>query len=397
MTEKTITNAITTIPTDKVVSMAIADLKNIMGIVATLRDSVLQQGVDFGPIPGTDKSVLLLPGMEKLMRALKAVPRYTAERVIVDYDKPLFHYEYRCELYDAETGTRIPGGEAIGLCTSMESKYRWREAKRKCPVCGKETIIKGKKEYGGGWLCFGKMGGCGAKFPDGDKDIEDQTTGRVENEDIYDQINTLCKMAQKRALGSAIKGAAGVSEFFTVDLEDQPAYANVVEGTFERVPDPEPPPTPPTPPSSPTPPAKPDLAVVERTDITPVVEQQQLPKAAGAEDDDPLAHIRLPNGGEVHAKKKNSDDDVRERLGNGGKRRIEGNTTAKKNGGHGAAFGAWYGKYKTSHNLPSQQDILKDVLNVDYPVDYPGTIEQMLDKLRDHFGTREAKNDGGAK
>src|SRR5215469_7283578 len=37
-----------------------------------------------------------------------------------------------------------------------------------CPSCGVVgAIIKGKAEYGGGWLCFGKKGGCGAKF---DKD-----------------------------------------------------------------------------------------------------------------------------------------------------------------------------------------------------------------------------------
>jgi hypothetical protein len=34
-----------------------------------------------------------------------------------------------------------------------------------CPSCGVVgAIIKGKPEYGGGWLCFGKKGGCGAKF-----------------------------------------------------------------------------------------------------------------------------------------------------------------------------------------------------------------------------------------
>jgi hypothetical protein len=34
-----------------------------------------------------------------------------------------------------------------------------------CPKCGMVgAIIKGKPEYGGGWLCFGKKGGCGAKF-----------------------------------------------------------------------------------------------------------------------------------------------------------------------------------------------------------------------------------------
>ena len=33
-----------------------------------------------------------------------------------------------------------------------------------CPNCGKDAIIKGKEEYGGGWLCYKAKGGCGAKF-----------------------------------------------------------------------------------------------------------------------------------------------------------------------------------------------------------------------------------------
>ncbi|KKN79618.1 hypothetical protein LCGC14_0338220 [marine sediment metagenome] len=33
-----------------------------------------------------------------------------------------------------------------------------------CPQCGQPAIIKGKEEYGGGWLCWKKEGGCGAKF-----------------------------------------------------------------------------------------------------------------------------------------------------------------------------------------------------------------------------------------
>lgn len=33
-----------------------------------------------------------------------------------------------------------------------------------CPNCGKDAIIKGKEEYGGGWLCYKAKGGCGSKF-----------------------------------------------------------------------------------------------------------------------------------------------------------------------------------------------------------------------------------------
>ncbi len=33
-----------------------------------------------------------------------------------------------------------------------------------CPKCGKDAIIKGQEQYGGGWTCWKKRDGCGAKF-----------------------------------------------------------------------------------------------------------------------------------------------------------------------------------------------------------------------------------------
>ncbi|MFB2835053.1 hypothetical protein [Floridanema evergladense] len=40
------------------------------------------------------------------------------------------------------------------------------------------------------------------------------------NPRIYDAVNTICKMAQKRSLVAAVLIATGASEFFTQDLED---------------------------------------------------------------------------------------------------------------------------------------------------------------------------------
>jgi hypothetical protein len=209
---------------------AIGEVNALYTIMANLYKEVLKPDLDYGIIPGTGgKPTLLLPGMEKLMRALNAVPRYVERRVIVDYDRPLFHYEYECQLIDASTGQFIPGGIGLGLCTSKESAFAWRQSSRVCPNCGKETIIKGKAEYGGGWLCFAKKGGCGAKFADDAPEIISQPIGRVENPDIFDQVNAIMKRAKKRALGDAVKGAAAVSEFFTVDLED------FIEGEFTPV------------------------------------------------------------------------------------------------------------------------------------------------------------------
>jgi len=120
--------------------------------------------------------------------------------------------------------SRQPIGCGIGSCSTKESKYRYRNANRKCPKCGAEAIIAGREEYGGGWLCFKKKGGCGEKFPIEWPAIASQIAGRVENPDIADMRNTVLKMALKRSLVSASLGLGCVSDLFTQDLEEQGTY-----------------------------------------------------------------------------------------------------------------------------------------------------------------------------
>jgi hypothetical protein len=198
---------------------SIENVKLLAMIVHRLKDDVFIDGIDYGVIPGTGpKPTLLLPGMEKLMRALRLRPEYVVKQSIIDFDKPLFFFQYECRLVEIDTGLII--SSAIGSANSHESKWRWRNADRVCPSCGKPAIIKGKAEFGGGWICFKKKDGCGTKFADDDARITEQPAGRVENADMGDLINTIDKIAQKRALSSAIKGAANVSEMYTVDLDD---------------------------------------------------------------------------------------------------------------------------------------------------------------------------------
>lgn len=183
---------------------------------------VLRRDVDYGVIPGTEKRTLLKPGAEKLTTFFGLSTRFELLERIEDWTgerhggEPFFYYLYRCRLMRGDV--LIAEGDAS--CNSREAKYRWREAQRACPACGQAAIIKGKEDFGGGWLCWKKKGGCGAKFPDGDHAIESQQTGRVFNPDIADQVNTIQKMAQKRSLVGAVLLAVNASEFFTQDLED---------------------------------------------------------------------------------------------------------------------------------------------------------------------------------
>src|SRR5919199_2903015 len=191
---------------------------------------VLRKDVDYGVIPGTEKRTLLKPGAEKLTTFFGLSTRFELLERIEDWTgehhggEPFFYYLYRCQLFRGDV--LIAEGDAS--CNSREAKYRWREAQRACPACGQAAIIKGKEDFGGGWLCWKKRGGCGAKFADGDEVIESQQTGRVFNPDIADQVNTIQKMAQKRSLVGAVLLAVNASEFFTQDVEDMHFNATAV-------------------------------------------------------------------------------------------------------------------------------------------------------------------------
>ncbi|HEX8188271.1 MAG TPA: hypothetical protein VF586_07970, partial [Pyrinomonadaceae bacterium] len=180
--------------------------------------------------PGTEKRTLLKPGAEKLTTFFGLSTRFELLERIEDWTgeqhggEPFFYYLYRCRLFRGDV--LIAEGDAS--CNSREGKYRWREAQRACPACGVAAIIKGREEYGGGWVCFKKKGGCGAKYPDGDQAIESQQTGRVSNPDIADQVNTIQKMAQKRSLVGSVLLAVNASEFFTQDVEDMHINATAV-------------------------------------------------------------------------------------------------------------------------------------------------------------------------
>lgn len=179
---------------------------------------------DFGVIPGTKKPTLFQPGADKLNNLFGLVPRFETLQEAEDWTgkdhggEAFFYYRVRCRLYRGD----FIMGEAEGSCNSWEPRYRYRKTERVCPKCGKETIIKGKTEYGGGWVCFAKKGGCNAKWKDGAAEIEGQITGQKANPDVSELVNTILKMACKRAKIAATLNATSAHEFFTQDAEDMP-------------------------------------------------------------------------------------------------------------------------------------------------------------------------------
>ena len=65
---------------------------------------------------------------------------------------------------DAKTGEPGNGGPRKDSPPAPEALPK-QTGETRCPSCGKSgSIIKSKNEYGGGWVCFIKKKGCGAKF-----------------------------------------------------------------------------------------------------------------------------------------------------------------------------------------------------------------------------------------
>ena len=212
-------------------SIPTSQLVNQVAMIQDAMKSVMKDGVHFGTVPGCgNKPTLLKPGAEKLELMFRLAPHCDdMGGKVLTTDLPNGHktFEVHTALVHIPTGKVWAVG--VGICSTMETKYRYRNAARKCPVCGKETIIKGKLEYGGGWLCFGRKGGCGEKFATGDKSIESQECGRVEHDNPADYYNTCLKIGKKRSQVDAVLSATGASDIFTQDLEDLKANGVIAE------------------------------------------------------------------------------------------------------------------------------------------------------------------------
>lgn len=187
-------------------------------VAATQR--LMKVDVDFGKIGGTQRETLLQPGADKLCNLFGLVIQYEILQSVEDWTgaghsgEPFFYYHVRGRAF--RDGFLM--GEGIGSCSSWETKYRWRKMERTCPSCGQPNIRKSKND--GGWYCWQRTGGCGEQFKAGDQTIEGQEVGRKPNPDVTDVVNTILKMAYKRAKISTTINATSASEFFTQDVED---------------------------------------------------------------------------------------------------------------------------------------------------------------------------------
>lgn len=212
--------------------------------------SFFEEGIDFGDVKDKKpnekgyKPSLLLPGMEKARGLLGLREEYKDLSVIRDVNpsSPFFFYEVECVLYHIATGAEVARGQ--GICHTRESSFM-RVSARKCPSCEKEAIKRSTfvpdgapKGTEAGWYCYGKIGGCGAKFSANDPAIVAQEVGNFNDPQlVWDGLNRARKIANKRAFGDAIKRIAMLSSFFTVDIEDDNIYTPMETLKVSEVPE----------------------------------------------------------------------------------------------------------------------------------------------------------------
>jgi hypothetical protein len=192
--------------------------------IQKVQRALMTKDVHYGVLPGTDKPTLLQPGAELLCDVYRLRARFRINRSVGDGETaPHLSYLTECFLHLGSLDGPVVA-HATGAANSWEKRYRYRSAERNCPNCGKPAVIKGKKEYGGGWLCWPKKDGCNSKWPDGDAAIEGQTVGQVDNPDPFDLDVVLDAMAAKRAFVHATRRGCAVSDLFTSDVEDLPEF-----------------------------------------------------------------------------------------------------------------------------------------------------------------------------
>ena len=191
---------------------SIADVAKQVGKIQELMRSVMHSGEHFGVIPGTgDKPSLLKPGAEKLCFVFRLAPEYVVD--VKELAGGHREYSVRTILRNMATGNKV--GEGVGSCSTMESKYRYRNASdyevtdQPIPKDSKER----KAEY--------RKQGFGMKKVEGEWVwVRYKSDGKVENPDIADVYNTVLKMAKKRSLVDATITACAASDIFTQDVED---------------------------------------------------------------------------------------------------------------------------------------------------------------------------------
>ncbi len=180
---------------DRGAGTSLAQMQERGALIRQVMANVLEEGKDYGKIPGTDKPTLFKPGAEKLCLtfALGAVQPTVEDLSTTDAVR------YRVAVpIEAADGRVLAVG--IGEASSDEEKYRWKK-----PVCDQEFDETPESCRRLKWFRGGSQGAY---------------QGKQIRTSPADLANTVLKMAHKRAFVAGTLLATGASSVFNQDLED---------------------------------------------------------------------------------------------------------------------------------------------------------------------------------
>ncbi|NOU68356.1 hypothetical protein GC096_30475 [Paenibacillus sp. LMG 31461] len=180
----------------------LADMKQKLNLTKEFFREVMQEGVDYGIIPGTDKPTLLKPGAEGLCEFYNFAPTIASKVEDKNFETGYYGVDITIRLIHRGSGSII--GEGVGHANTFESRYRWRWVSEKDLPKGVEKEDLVSKERTGK---YGKY-----------------QSYRMENDDMHSIWNTVLKMAKKRALVDATLAATRSSGIFTQTEQELEAY-----------------------------------------------------------------------------------------------------------------------------------------------------------------------------
>lgn len=174
---------------------SIQELQERQRTIAQVMANVLEEGKDYGKIPGTDKPTLFKPGAEKLMLTFQLS---ASEPTVADLSTA-DEIRYRVSVpIEGPDGRVLAVG--VGEASSSEEKYRWRK-----PVCDQEWEETPEHLRREKWFKGGSNGAW---------------KGKQVRTSPADVANTVLKMAHKRGFIHGTLLATAASSVFNQDLED---------------------------------------------------------------------------------------------------------------------------------------------------------------------------------
>lgn len=158
------------------VTRLVSHLKIVRQVVSEVMVEGLDGKGDYGVVPGTKQKALYKAGSEKLMKLFGLGVRFRETGKEFDRYENFAMFTYEAEVYHLKSGTVIATCE--GTANSQEKKYK------------EKAIYTNRVKTG------------------------------VEIVPVCDILNTLRKMAQKRAMVGAVIIATGASDYFTQDEDE---------------------------------------------------------------------------------------------------------------------------------------------------------------------------------